>query len=506
MSAQPVPLSQAQGPGAALERALVLLTCTGVTFLYAMTVTIVNVSLPQMQGALSATPDQIAWVVTSNIVATAVMTPLAGWLTARYGRRRVCNTCVFGFGVASLACGLADSLGELVVFRALQGAIGAPLVPLSQAIVLDTYPKERHGAVIAIFGLGSVLGPIIGPVAGGWIAEAYNWRWVFFMIVPFALLVYIGTLAFIHDRAAGSRDRLDWLGFLLLSSMLAATQLMLDRGERADWFDSAEIIAWAAIAGLALYAFIVHSATAERPFLDPRLLADRNFAIGIVLIFVFGMLNFTPMTLLPPMLQGVSGYPDSVIGFVLGARGLGTMIGFFLMIYASRLDPRAMIMLGFLLQAFAGWQLAHLDVNPSTADVFWPMALQGFGVGVLWVPITLVSFSTIPSGFLAEASAVFHMVRNIGSSIHISLSISLAVHMTRTSYAELAERVTPYSQALSMPWVSGSWNLEDARGLAAFSREIARQAAMIGYLDAFVFFIATSLAVLPLVFFIRVKR
>jgi len=477
-----------------------------VTFLYAMTVTIVNVSLPQMQGALSATPDQIAWVVTSNIVATAVMTPLAGWLTARYGRRRVCNTCVFGFGVASLACGLADSLGELVVFRALQGAIGAPLVPLSQAIVLDTYPKERHGAVIAIFGLGSVLGPIIGPVAGGWIAEAYNWRWVFFMIVPFALLVYVGTLAFIHDRAAGSRDRLDWLGFLLLSSMLAATQLMLDRGERADWFDSAEIIAWAAIAGLALYAFIVHSATAERPFLDPRLLADRNFAIGIVLIFVFGMLNFTPMTLLPPMLQGVSGYPDSVIGFVLGARGLGTMIGFFLMIYASRLDPRAMIMLGFLLQAFAGWQLAHLDVNPSTADVFWPMALQGFGVGVLWVPITLVSFSTIPSGFLAEASAVFHMVRNIGSSIHISLSISLAVHMTRTSYAELAERVTPYSQALSMPWVSGSWNLEDARGLAAFSREIARQAAMIGYLDAFVFFIATSLAVLPLVFFIRVKR
>ncbi len=506
MSAQPVPLSEAQWAGAAFERALVLATCTGVTFLYAMTVTIANVSLPQMQGALSATPDQIAWVVTSNIVATAVMTPLAGWLTARYGRRRVCNTCVLGFGVASLACGLADSLGELVVFRALQGAIGAPLVPLSQAIVLDTYPKGRHGAVIAVFGLGSVLGPIIGPVAGGWIAEAYNWRWVFFMIVPFALLVYVGTLAFIHDRAAGSKDRLEWLGFLLLSSMLAATQLMLDRGERADWFDSAEIITWAVIAGLALYAFIVHSATAERPFLDPRLLADRNFAIGIVLIFVFGMLNFTPMTLLPPMLQGVSGYPDSVIGFVLGARGLGTMIGFFLMIYASRLDPRAMIVLGFLLQAFAGWQLAHLDVNPSSADVFWPMALQGFGVGVLWVPITLVSFSTIPLGFLAEASAVFHMVRNFGSSIHISLSISLAVHMTRTSYAELAERVTPYAASASMPWIAGSWNLEDVRGLAGLSREIARQASMIGYLDAFVFFIATSLVVVPLVLLIRVKR
>lgn len=471
-----------------------------------MTVTIANVSLPQMQGALSASPDQIAWVVTSNIVATAVMTPLAGWLTSRFGRRLLCNACVFGFGLASLGCGLADSLEELVVFRVLQGAIGAPLVPLSQAIVLDTYAKRHHGVAIALFGVGSVLGPVVGPVLGGWLAEAYNWRWVFYMVVPFAVLALIGSFAFIHDREAGSKVRLDWLGFLLLAAALASTQIMLDRGERADWFDSAEIIAWAAIAGLALYAFIAHSATAARPFLDPRLLADRNFSIGILLVFVFGMLNFTPMTLLPPMLQGVSGYPDSVIGFVLSARGLGTLLGFFLMIYANRFDPRAMILLGFLLQAVAGWQLAHLDVNPSAADVFWPMALQGFGVGVLWVPITMVSFSTLGPEHVSEGSAVFHMVRNFGSSIHISLSIALAVHMTRTGYAELAERVTPYSASASMPWVSGAWNIEDMRGLAALSREMARQASMIGYLDAFVFFIATSLAVLPLVLLIRVKR
>ena len=506
MSAQAIPLSEAQGAGAALERALILATCTAVTFLYAMTVTIANVSLPQMQGALSASPDQIAWVVTSNIVATAVMTPLSGWLTSRFGRRLLCNACVLGFGIASLGCGLSDSLTELVLFRALQGAIGAPLVPLSQAIVLDTYAKRHHGVAIALFGVGSVLGPVVGPVLGGSLAEAYNWRWVFYMIVPFAVLALIGSLAFIHDREAGSKVRLDWLGFLLLSTALASAQLMLDRGERADWFDSAEIITWAALAGLALYAFIAHSATAERPFLDPRLLADRNFSIGIVLVFVFGMLNITPMTLLPPMLQGVSGYPDSVIGFVLGARGLGTMTGFCLMIFASRLDARAMIVLGFLLQAVAGWQLAHLDVNPSTADVFWPMALQGLGVGVLWVPITMVSFSTLAPEFVSEGSAVFHMVRNIGSSVHISLSIALAVHMTRTTYAELAERVTPYSGSASMPWVGGAWNLEDLRGLAGLSREMARQAAMIGYLDAFVFFIATSLVVLPLVLLIRTKR
>ena len=501
-----MPLSEAQGPAAALERAMVLATCTMVTFLYAMTVTIANVSLPQMQGALSATPDQITWVVTSNLVATAIMTPLAGWLVTRFGRRKLCNFAVIGFGAASLACGLADSLGELVLFRALQGAFGAPLVPVSQAIVLDTYPKRSHGAVIAIFGMGSVVGPIVGPVAGGWLAEAYDWRWVFYMIVPFALFALLGTFAFIHDRAAVRKVRLDWVGFLLLAVTLAGAQLMLDRGERADWFDSAEIVAWAAIAAIALYAFVVHSATAERPFLDPRMLADRNFSIGMVLIFVFGMLNFTPMTLLPPMLQGISGYPDSVIGMVLGARGLGTLIAFFLMIFASRLDPRAMILLGFLLQAYAGWQLAQLDMNPGTASVFWPMAVQGFGVGLLWVAITMVTFATLDPERVAEGSAVYHMVRNIGSSIHISLSISLAVRMSRASYAELAERVTPYSESLAMPWVHGAWNLQEAAGQAAFAREMARQAAMIGYLDAFVFFVATSLVVVPLVFLIRLKR
>src|SRR5258706_9454418 len=506
MSATAIPLSEQQGAGPALERALVLGTCTVVTFLYAMTVTIANVSLPQMQGALSASPDQIAWVVTSNLVATAVATPLSGWLLARFGRRLLCNGCVIAFGLASLACGLADSLTELVIFRALQGAFGAPLVPASQAIVLDTYPKHRHGVVIAIYGMGSVLGPIVGPVAGGWLAGTYDWRWVFYMTVPFAFVALLGTLAFIHDRAHTGKARVDWLGFALLAAALAGIQLMLDRGERADWFDSGEIIVWALVGTLALYAFIVHSVTVDRPFLDlRRLFADRNFAVGVILIFVFGMLNFTPMTLLPPLLQGVGGYPDSVVGFVLGARGLGTAAAFSLMVFASRLDPRAMIVLGFLLQAYAGWQLAQLDVNPSTADVFWPMALQGFGVGVLWVPITMVAFATLDPARVPGGSAVFHMVRNFGSSVHISLSITLAVRMARTGYAGLAEQVTPYSEALKLPWVTGAWNLAEPKGLAALSAEMTRQAQMIGYIDAFVFFIATSLAVLPLVLLVRLK-
>jgi len=506
VGAQAIPLPKETGAGAALRRALVLLTCTSITFLYAMTVTIANVSLPQIQGALSATPDQVAWVVTANIVATAVATPLTGWLASRFGRRGVCNGCVTGFGAASLACGLADSLEQLVAFRVLQGAFGAPLVPVSQAIVLDTYAKRHHGPVLAIFGMGTIVGPIVAPIAGGYLSEAYNWRWVFYLIVPFAVAALAGSWLFIHDREARARVRLDWLGFLLLSAALASLQLMLDRGERADWFESGEIAAYAALAARGLYAFVVHSATGERPFLDPRLLADRNFTVGIVLIFVFGMLNFTPMTLLPPMLASVSGYPDSVIGLVLGARGIGTLAAFFVMIFASRLDPRATIAAGFLLQALAGWQLARLDVNPGIADVFWPMALQGFGVGILWVSITMVTFVTLAPGYVAEGSAIYHMVRNIGSSIHISLSTTLAVRMARTSYAELAQNVSPYNEALAMPWVTGAWNANDAAGLAALAREVARQATMIGYLDAFVFFVVTSLAVLPLILLVRWKR
>jgi MFS transporter, DHA2 family, multidrug resistance protein len=490
----------------AVHRAFVLATCTAVTFLYAMSVTAANVSLPQIQGALSATQDQIAWVVTSNLVATAVMTPLAGWLVSRFGWRKLCIGCVAGFLGASIACGTAGSLEALVAWRAVQGAFGAPLVPVSQAIVLDIYPKERHGAVIAIFGVGSVVGPIVGPVLGGALSEAYDWRWVFYMMVPFSLIALAGTWAFIHDKHAAKPVRLDWTGFLTLSLSLASLQMVLDRGQRVDWFSSAEIVGWTALAALGLYLFIVHTWTHPKPFLNPTLLRDRNYTLGLILIFVFGMLNFTPMTLIPPLLQNVAGYPDSIIGFVLGARGLGTMIGFLLMIYASRFDPRVMIALGFILQAVAGWQLFHLDPNLGAEDIFWPMAVQGLGVGVLWVPITMVTFATLHGEHLAEGTAVYHMLRNIGSSVHISLSTVLVVRMTQASHADLVPYISPYNEALAMPWVSGALDLSDPVSLAGVQAEIARQASMIGYLDSFWLFSATALVVLPLILLVRWKR
>jgi len=470
-----------------LYRALVLLTLTFTTMLYAMTVTIANVALPQMQGSLSATQDQIAWVVTFNIVATAVVTPTAGWLAARLGRRRVMIFAVIGFGVSSVLCGLAGSVEEVVLYRIFQGAFGAPMVPLAQAIVLDTFPRRQHNTVIAIWGTGVILGPIIAPALGGVLSEAYNWRWVFFMIVPFAIVALIGVLAVIRDRDDGKDAWMDWTGFLALAVAVASFQLMLDRGERNGWFESTEILIEAGLALAALWVFVTHCATARRSFLNPKLLRDRNFVVGLIIITLFGMLNFTPITLLPTLLQNVQGYPDSVIGMVLSARGFGTFVGFGFLIFASRLDPRMPMIAGFALQAWAGWAMTGFDVNVTTFDVLWTAAVQGLGVGLVWVPLATVTFATLAPELVPDGTAFFHLLRNIGSSIHISLSVALVVRATKTNYAHMAEQISPYNEAFDLPWVRGGWGQDNLAQLGALSREVTRQANVVGYLDAFVF-------------------
>ena len=493
-------------PSTALQRALILLTLTFVTMLYAMTVTIANVSLPQMQGALSATQDQIAWVVTFNIVATAVVTPTAGWLAARLGRRRVMIYAVSGFALASLLCGLANSLEALVIFRIIQGACGAPLVPLSQAIVVDTFPKHQHGPATAVWGVGVILGPIIAPALGGVLSEAYSWRWVFFMIVPFAVVSLIGVLAFIRDSQAGRRIRLDWIGFLALAIAIAAFQFMLDRGERLGWFQSPEILIEAGLALAGLYVFITHSLTAEKPFLSPQLLRDRNFTVSIVIALLFGMLNFTPITLLPTLLQDIQGYPDSIIGLVLSARGFGTLVGFGLMFFGSRLDPRIPMLAGCALQAYAGFAMAGFDVNVSTGEVLWITAVQGLGVGFTWVPLSVVAFSTLAPQHVPEGTAIFHLLRNIGSSIHISLSIALVLRSAKVNYAEMVEHLSPFNETLRLPWALGAWSTDELDQLQALSNETLRQATMIGYVNAFWFFAATAVLTIPLIFLVRWEK
>jgi DHA2 family multidrug resistance protein len=474
--------------------------------LYAMTVTIANVALPKMQGSLSATQDQIAWVVTFNIVATAVATPLAGWLAARLGRRRLMIWAVVLFAIASVACGLSTSVEELVFYRIIQGASGAPLVPLSQAIVVDTYPKEKHASATAVFGVGVMLGPIVAPTLGGYVSEAYSWRWVFFMILPFTLVALAGVLAFIHDQRVSAKTSLDWTGFIALAVAIASFQLMLDRGGRNDWFNSIETIIEAVMTLVSLYVFIVHTFTIERPFLNPAMLRDQNYAVGLLIVLMFGMLNFTPITILPTLLQQLRGYPDSVIGLVLSARGVGTLLGFLAMAFAGKIDPRYPLSLGFLCQVIAGYSMWHFDINLTIMDVLWTTWLQGLGVGLMWVPLSIITFSTLNPKYVPDAMALFHLLRNIGSSVHISLSIALVIHSTRINYAELRENVTPFNRNFQMPVVKNVWDLETMQGLLGVSSEIVRQATMIGYLNSFAFFAITALISMPLVLLVKRRK
>ena len=467
--------------------------------LYSTTLLIASTLLPQMQGAMSATQDEIAWAMTFNILATAVATPMTGWLAARFGRRETMTWSVLAFTVTTFLCGSADSLEALILWRVLQGALGAPVIPLSQTILLDAFPKRQQGLVTSIFGMAVVIGPVIGPTVGGMLSEIYSWRWAFYMIVPVGLLSFVGLrLTLPHDRPTG-RVALDWTGFLSLSVAIAGVQLVLSRGQRLDWYESPEIVLETIGAGLAFYVFLAHSLTAERPFLNPRLLLDRNYALGLALVCVFGMLNVTPMVLLPPLLQQHAGFPDSLIGDVLAARGLGATVGFFAALFIGKLDPRIGMSIGFGLQVISGLWLMSINLDVDMHVLAVNSILQGSAIGIIWVPLTIATFRTLDNRYWAEAMAVFHLLRNIGSSFFISMCVAEIVRTTARNYSQLGEMVSPYNPRLALPWVMGGWNTETLPGLALLSKEINRQAAMIGYIEAFAMYTAASAAAVVLV-------
>ena len=483
---------------------LILGTVTLASTLYGMSITIANVALPQLQGALSATQDQISWTVTFNIIGTAVVTPMTGWLSGRYGERRLILAAVSGFALASILCGIATNLSELIFYRILQGAFGAPLVPLSQAIILAVFPRHLHATATAIWGMGVVFGPVIGPTIGGYLSEAYNWRWVFLIIAPFSGIALIGCLLYISDTLQSVRTKLDWTGFLSLSLAIAALQLVLDRGQRLGWFDSNEIIFETAIAGVSFYIFVVHILTAKSSYLNPRLLRDHNYLMGAILVFIYGMLNYTPMVLYPTMLQELRGYPDSIIGLLLAVRGIGALIGNFATIWISKRDPRIGLFLGFGAQASSCWFLAQFDINMTTEGIAWASFIQGLGVGLGWVPLTIVMFSTIHPKDIPEGTSVLHLLRNIGSSIYISITVSLVVRSTFINYSEIGEVINPYNEIILLPQVSGLWTIEGIEGVAKISQEIIRQSTMIGYLNAFHLLAITAFIAIP--FIIMVKK
>ena len=479
----------------------VLITCTLVTTLYATTITIANVSLPQIQGAMSASPDQVAWVITANLIATAVTIPAAGWLSARLGRKRAMVWGVTGFAFATLMCGLSNSLGELVFWRVLQSACGSPLTPISQSLVIDEFPGKKRGPAMAVYGIGVVMGPTIAPLLGGYVSEEYSWRWVFFILLPMAAMALVGLWLFVKEKAIPDREaKLDWTGFLSLSLAVSCIQLMLDRGGRLEWFTSTEIVLEALLAGVGAWIFISHSLTTPKPFLDPRLLINRNFAVGLGISFIFGALFVTPMVVLPVLLQQLRDIPEFTVAILLASRGIGTFVSQVLMIWIStRWTPRMMLLVGFGAHTWAGWQMMGFDMNVSLLEVAISMIIQGFGVGFLWVPMTLVLFSNFDPKRTAEGSGIFHFVRSVGSSYFISFSFVLAFHMQKMNYADLVQWISPFHEFFRYPLASSSWDLDSQVALIGLSAEVNRQAITIGYVNTFYLFTWVSLLVYPLI-------
>ncbi|MEZ5816884.1 MAG: DHA2 family efflux MFS transporter permease subunit [Hyphomicrobiaceae bacterium] len=462
--------------------------------------------LPQVQGALSATQDEIAWAVTFYILATAVCMPMTGWLVARFGRGNVQFWSLVGFTASTVMCGLATSLEGLVIWRLVQGATGAPLQPLGQSVLLDVFPRRQHGLVIAIFGTTNTIGPVLGPTFAGYLAEAFSWRWGFFMIVPFATAATIAARFALPEENRQRSRSLDWIGFLSLSIAIASAQFVLSRGQRLDWFESTEIVIEVSVAALALYVFLVHSATANQPYISPRLVLDKNYVIGICLIVIFGMLNFTPMVLLPPMMQNQLGFPDGLIGFVVSWRGAGVLTGSFTSIFAQRLDPRVGMVAGFSLQILSGLWLMHLNLNASLFALCANAWLQGTAVGLIWTPIVTTAFRSLDHTLRAEGIAVMHLMRSIGSSFFISVSVTQILRATSANYERLTESVTPYNKSLALPGTMGSWTIDTAEGMARIAKEISRQAAMIGYTNAFVMYTLASCIAIPLVLMLGGRR
>jgi MFS transporter, DHA2 family, multidrug resistance protein len=467
--------------------------------------TIANVALPHMQGGLAATQDQITWVLTSYIIAAAIAMPLTGWLSGRFGRKRIFLLSVVGFTIASGLCGAAQSLTQIVAFRLLQGVFGAALVPLSQAILLDVFPREQRGSAMALWGVGIMVGPILGPTLGGYLTDNFDWRWVFYINLPVGILAWLGIAVSVEETQL-DRDRpFDFFGFAMLSLGMGALQMMLDRGELKDWFFSLEIQIECALALLGFYSFAVHSATAQHPFLHPQILKDRNLAASLVIGFVVGIVLVASAVLLPPLLQLLMDYPVMTTGMVMGPRGIGTMIT---MVIGGRLirqvDPRALIFVGFLITAYSLWDMAQrFSMQMDMWSVIWTGFVQGMGLGLIFPPLSTLAFATLPARHRTEAAGIFNLARNAGSSVGVSVVIALFAANSQVVHASLAAHVTPYNALLrTMPHL---WSSHGA-GVAALNVEISRQAAMVAYLDDFVLMMIVTLAAAPLIALMRNPR
>ncbi len=469
------------------------------TLMQALDTTIANVSLPYMQGTMSASYEQIEWVLTSYIVAAAIMTPPTGFLAGKFGIKRLFLVSIGGFTVASVLCGMAQSLEQIVVFRVMQGAFGAALVPISQSLLFAIYPRERQGFAMAMFGIGVMIGPVLGPVLGGLLTESYSWRYVFYINLPIGILDILGIMLFLPEPARDPVGKLDWFGFGTLSITLGALQIMLDRGQEKDWFSSSEIVIEAIIAAAAFYLFIVHTFTVERPFVRPSLFRDRNFSAGMIFIVIVGLTYYASMALQPPYLQELMNYPVVTAGLIMGPRGVGTMASMLIVgRLVGRADIRILLAIGLGLTAWAYYAMTGWTPDVSQEAIVVVTMVQGFGLGFLFVPLSAATLSTLPLQARTEGAGLYSLFRNIGSSIGISVVNALLVRNTQINHADISQHVTAVNRALENPNIAHFWNPLTAAGRAALDAMITQQAQIIAYIDDYKFLMIATLAVIPL--------
>lgn len=483
------------------HRGLITASIMLATIMQVLDTTIANVALPMMTGDLGASRDTINWVLTSYIVAAAIMTPVTGWLADRVGRRELMLVSIAGFTVMSMLCGIAWNLEAMVAFRVCQGLFGAAIVPLAQTFLLDINPRERHGQAMAIYGAGIMVGPIVGPTLGGWLTEALNWRWVFFINLPVGIIAFMGAAAYLPNVARRLRG-FDFFGFAMLSLGVGALQLMLDRGAEVDWFSSVEIWIELALCLVGFWVFIIHTATSREAFIDSHIFRDQNFVTGLVFIFVVGVLLLASMALLPPMLAQLFNHSTTLTGLVMAPRGVGTMMS---MILVGRLvrvvDARVLVVIGLALTAWSLHMMAGFTLQMDDNVIIWSGIVQGLGLGLVFVPLNSIAFATLDPKYRTDGAALFSLVRNIGSSIGISIVTVLLTRNIQVNHAEIAAGMTPYNETLKalMPTAAAG----DPTALSQLDALITQQAAMISYVDDFKLMMIVTLFAMPLALLLR---
>jgi len=452
------------------------------TIMQALDTTIANVALPYMQGSLSASQDQINWVLTSYIVAAAIMTAPVGWIANRFGRKRIFIICSAGFTIASVLCGLAQDITQMVVFRLLQGVFGAALVPLSQAVMLDSYALHERAKAMAIWGMGVMMGPIMGPSLGAWLTETYSWHWVFFVNLPFGIITVLGLVIFMDETNQNRELRFDWFGFTALAIAIGALQLALDRGEQLGWLESNEIIAEFIIAAIGFYYFLAHSLTTDRPFIQFALFKDRNFVSGCVFMAVMGLVLFSTMALSSPFMQNVIGYPIITAGLLLASRGCGTFVAMMLVGRLMRqIEARTLIISGLSLTAGSLFYMTGWTDQTGATEIVVVSVIQGFGFGLVFVPLSTVAFLTLPNHLRTDGTSMLTLMRNVASSIGISLVIAQLTQGSRYTYAVMSEHINPFNHALQMPVVRDIINLGTDQGRALADAMVKVQAQIIAF-------------------------